>query len=161
LKKSSIEISYQQFVLSDLSNEELTLREVAFAASKKAYAPYSTFYVGASVLLSTGIIIPGNNQENAAFPSGLCAERVALFHAGSLHPGIPVKAIGITIDYERCPQVDMAYPCGGCRQVMAEYELISERPIHIYLFGNREQGIRIEGVTNLLPFSFMGNFLQK
>ncbi len=161
LNKKSIAVEFSEFNFADLSNLELNLYHKALEGAHNAYAPYSKFYVGASVLLENNEVIVGNNQENSAYPSGMCAERVALFHAGSIFPNVKVKAIGITIDFERCPQVDIAFPCGGCRQAMSEYEYLAGNPIDIYIFGKNESGILLSGVKQLLPFTFAGDFLKK
>ena len=94
----------------------------AKSALKTAYAPYSGFFVGASVLLENGEIINGSNQENVAYPSGLCAERVALFYAGARYPDVKVKTIAVSVLSKNFEVTDVISPCGACRQVMAEYE---------------------------------------
>lgn len=135
--------------------------KVASSSSKKAYAPYSKFGVGAAVLLESGEICLGSNQENGAFPSGLCAERVAIFHAGALHPDTQISAIAITIDYSRTDFESMAFPCGACRQSMLEYEIKQGKPIRVFIVGKEGDVLVSKSVEQLLPLSFTGDFLQK
>lgn len=117
-----------------------------------AYAPYSNFFVGAAVLLEGGGIVTGNNQENAAYPSGLCAERVALFYANATYPDKPVVAIAISAVGKNGVKPDIVSPCGSCRQVLLETESRFEKPITVILDGSP---IRVfEGVENLIPFGF-------
>ena len=120
---------------------------------KNAYAPYSGFRVGAAVLLGNGVIITGNNQENAAYPSGLCAERTALFYASAQYPNIPVIAIAIsTLNGADTPS-EVAKPCGACRQVMAEYEDLAGNLLHIIL-DSANKVLVINGIDTLLPLRF-------
>ena len=113
------------------------------------------------VLLDNGEIVVGNNQENAAFPSGLCAERVAIFSAGANFPNVPVKAIAVTISYENVDSEDIIFPCGACRQSIAEYEQRHSNKIKIYLLGkNGEVGI-VNSIQELLPFIFSGDVLKQ
>ncbi|MDA7502297.1 cytidine deaminase [Chitinophagales bacterium] len=132
----------------------------AQAASKKAYAPYSDFYVGASVALDNGTILEGCNQENAVYPLGLCAERVALFHAGVRFPDSKVVAIAVTIDYDRIDTESTAFPCGSCRQAMTEFEQRYEREMKIYIVGTNNKIIELANAGQLLPFAFDKSFLN-
>ena len=126
----------------------------AFEAMEKAYAPYSKFKVGAALLLEDGQIIQGNNQENIAYPSGLCAERVALFHAGAQFPGIVVDLICIVAKGDLMPISQLLSPCGACRQVMLESENRQNKPIRIILVNQDNRTMCIDSVQNLLPFGF-------
>jgi len=126
----------------------------AFEAMEKAYAPYSKFKVGAALLLEDGQIIQGNNQENIAYPSGLCAERVALFHAGAQFPGITVDLICIVAKGDLMPISQLLSPCGACRQVMLESENRQNKPIRIILVNQDNRTMCIDSVQNLLPFGF-------
>jgi len=126
----------------------------AFEAMEKAYAPYSKFKVGAALLLEDGQIIQGNNQENIAYPSGLCAERVALFHAGAQFPGIAVDLICIVAKGDLMPISQLLSPCGACRQVMLESENRQNKPIRIILVNQDNRTMCIDSVQNLLPFGF-------
>jgi len=126
----------------------------AFEAMEKAYAPYSKFKVGAALLLEDGQIIQGNNQENIAYPSGLCAERVALFHTGAQFPGISVDLICIVAKGDLMPISQLLSPCGACRQVMLESENRQNKPIRIILVNQDNRTMCIDSVQNLLPFGF-------
>lgn len=124
----------------------------AIAASGSAYSIYSDFAVGAAVLLENGEIVCGSNQENAAYPSGICAERTALFYAGATYPEIPVKALAIAASYKGKPQENFVPPCGACRQVMAEVIRRYGQDFDVIMTGSRES-IVIKA-SALLPFSF-------
>jgi cytidine deaminase len=138
---------------NELDILEKNLVEVAKEASQKAYAPYSRFQVGAAVLLANNEIVAGNNQENAAFPSGLCAERTAVFYANAHYPGEAVKTIAIAAfdknDYTETPVT----PCGACRQVILETEKRYNHPVRMILYGKKEVYI-IEKISDLLPLAF-------
>lgn len=125
----------------------------AKAATKNAYAPYSGFSVGAAVLLQSGKIITGTNQENAAYPSGLCAERTALFHANSQYPDDRVEAIAIAACHDNDFSEDICSPCGSCRQVMNEVENRFDHPIRIIMYG-KHKIYEVRSIKELLPLSF-------
>ena len=137
-----------------LQTVEISVVNKAFEAMEKAYAPYSNFKVGAALLLEDGQIIQGNNQENIAYPSGLCAERVALFHAGAQFPGIVVDLICIVAKGDLMPISQLLSPCGACRQVMLESENRQNKPIRIILVNQDNRTMCIDSVQNLLPFGF-------
>lgn len=137
-----------------LQTIDISVVNKAFEAMEKAYAPYSKFKVGAALLLEDGQIIQGNNQENIAYPSGLCAERVALFHAGAQFPGIPVDLICIVAKGDLMPISQLLSPCGACRQVMLESENRQNKPIRIILVNQDNRTMCIDSVQNLLPFGF-------
>ncbi len=137
-----------------LQTVEISVVNKAFEAMEKAYAPYSKFKVGAALLLEDGQIIQGNNQENIAYPSGLCAERVALFHAGAQFPGIAVDLICIVAKGDLMPISQLLSPCGACRQVMLESENRQNKPIRIILVNQDNRTMCIDSVQNLLPFGF-------
>ena len=137
-----------------LQTIEVSVVNKAFEAMEKAYAPYSKFKVGAALLLEDGQIIQGNNQENIAYPSGLCAERVALFHAGAQFPGIAVDLICIVAKGDLMPISQLLSPCGACRQVMLESENRQNKPIRIILVNQDNRTMCIDSVQNLLPFGF-------
>lgn len=136
---------------AQLPAEEQQLLAEAEKAMAQAYAPYSNFKVGAAILLDNGKIISGNNQENAAYPSGLCAERVALFYAGAHYPATSVKTIAITCSSDADKPVS---PCGSCRQVMAEYEQLHKRKIRIIMANQNQKIYAAHGIETLLPFMF-------
>lgn len=137
-----------------LQTIDISVVNKAFEAMEKAYAPYSKFKVGAALLLEDGQIIQGNNQENIAYPSGLCAERVALFHAGAQFPGIAVDLICIVAKGDLMPISQLLSPCGACRQVMLESENRQNKPIRIILVNQDNRTMCIDSVQNLLPFGF-------
>lgn len=129
------------------------LIDEAKSATKGGYAPYSGFYVGAAVMLANGKIITGNNQENAAYPSGLCAERVAIFSAGALYPDVPIIAIAVAGFHDGSFTDSPCCPCGGCRQTMVETENRFDTSMRIVMYG--EGNIyEVESVKSLLPLSF-------
>lgn len=138
----------------DLPEQDKMLLLSARDAGHNAYAPYSGFRVGAAALLENGEIIKGNNQENAAYPSGLCAERVALFYASANFPSVGVKALAISNVNNKDTK-----PCGACRQVIAEYEDLSGMPIRIILDGGNSITV-FEGIDNLLPLRFKKSDLE-
>lgn len=120
-----------------------------------AYAPYSGFRVGAAVRLAGGVIVCGSNQENAAFPSGLCAERVAVFAAGANHPGVPLEALAVAAQSADGQPADYPIsPCGACRESLLEYERRYGQPIRVILQGARHKIVVFEGIERLLPFQF-------
>lgn len=139
--------------LSDLSDDDQKLIAAARESAQNAYAPYSKFYVGAAVLLANGKIIRGNNQENADFTDGLCAERVALFYAQSNFPNIAVEALAVTAKTVHGLIPGPALPCGSCRQVLVETESRYKQPIRLILDGAKKIMV-LDGSDKLLPFAF-------
>jgi len=154
MKETLIKTRITVYPVIELPEKYKLLYDSASNAAMDAYAPYSGFQVGAAVLLDDGTIVCGNNQENAAYPSGLCAERVALFYAGAQYPDIPVKAIAIAA-FSEGQQVAHVSPCGSCRQVLLETENRFRKPIRVILCGTEEVGI-IESAASLLPVGFDG-----
>jgi cytidine deaminase len=137
----------------ELLSEEKIIIEQAKESVFRAYAPYSGFQVGAAALLANGEVICGNNQENVAYPSGLCAERTALFYAHSQYPGEAVLALAIAA-YTDGDFLDRPIsPCGACRQVLLETEIRFKQPVKIILYGKKEIFI-VESVKDLLPLAF-------
>ena len=147
--------------LALLDDLDRNLLKEAWDASESAYAPYSKFHVGAAVRLGNNLILRGNNQENGAYPSGMCAERVAVFSASAMYPGIPIKTIAVVAKTDVFDLSDPVTPCGACRQVISEYEMLSGQPIRILLQGNSEKIWMIDGIANLLPLMFHGGELKK
>ncbi len=143
----------------NLSDKEQQVIAAALEAATHAYAPYSKFYVGAALLLSTGELITGNNQENAAYPAGLCAERVAMFAANAKHPnsGIDILAVAAMMDGEFLEEP--VYPCGSCRQSLLETENRFKKPIRILMYGKNRIHIA-NSIKDLLPLSFDASFLK-
>ena len=140
--------------VSELPKEIQALMNHAIEARKNAYAPYSNFKVGAAILLDNGKIILGSNQENAAYPSGLCAERVAVFQAGTLYPDAKILTLAITAASEHYQTTTSIPPCGSCRQSLAEYEIKQETAIQIYFMGETGVIYKSNSLKNLLPFLF-------
>lgn len=134
--------------------------QTAKEALKSAYAPYSNFFVGAAVLLENGEVIIGNNQENAAYPSGLCAERVAIFHAGAKYPGVAIKTIAISCKAQNQVINDPVSPCGACRQAIAEYETRYESPIRLVMSGEGGKVYAANSIEALLPLMFNRKYLD-
>lgn len=159
MKKRLLEISYHSCKFEELTPEEQQLVEVARQATFRSYSPYSHFSVGASVLLANGVILSGSNQENAAYPSGLCAERTVLFYANRQYPNQPITMMAIAARSEKGFTEIPITPCGACRQVLAETERRFEQPIRILLYGETET-IIIDGVKDLLPFLFDEDILK-
>ncbi|MCQ2274574.1 MAG: cytidine deaminase [Bacteroidales bacterium] len=138
--------------LAEMEPRHSQLMEAAMQATTTAYAPYSHFHVGAAVMLADGSIVTGSNQENVAYPSGLCAERTALFSASAQKPAQAVEAIAIVGHFQG--QYTEASPCGACRQVMAEYETRYGNEITVFCYLNGGRIRKIKGVKSLLPFGF-------
>jgi cytidine deaminase len=130
------------------------LMTAAEKARENAYAPYSKFRVGAAILLNNGEVVTGNNQENAAYPSGLCAERVAVFFAGSQYPNAKILQIAVTARSEKQVLNKPVSPCGACRQSIAEYEFKQNHPIEIFFMGETGQVFKTDSIKDLLPFLF-------
>lgn len=141
---------------AELSEQDRRLEQLAIEAAKKAYAPYSKFLVGSAVLLANGQIVTGSNQENAAYPSGTCAERTALFWAASQWPDVPVERM-IVVAFNEAGRVPVISPCGSCRQVIME-TATRFHPFPILLAGGSEV-IVLEDCRLLLPFGFDGSAL--
>ena len=145
--------------VEELPQDVQTLMQKAIAARKDAYAPYSKFRVGAAVLLDNGETVQGSNQENAAFPSGLCAERVAVFYAAAKFPQAKIIHIAISAASDVNHTSSPTPPCGGCRQALVEYEVRQDSPFALYFMGETGIICKSDSVQNLLPFTFDKNFL--
>ncbi len=153
MENKQLVIAYSEYdSLQELPEADRQLMEAAMKATQTAYVPYSHFHVGAALRLSDGTVVRGSNQENIAYPSGLCAERTALFSASAQYPNQAVEALAVVGFHEGA--FTEASPCGACRQVMSEYELRygNELTLFCYLEGGRIR--RISGVKSLLPFAF-------
>jgi len=145
--------------IKELTEEEQKLIDSAKSACNNAYAPYSQFNVGAALLLDDGSIVIGSNQENAAYPSGLCAERVAIFSVMNNNPTAKIKKIAVTARKATSNGFIPAAPCGGCRQVMLEQEQKQNENIEV-LFSHEDKWVRTSSIKQLLPFSFNKNSLK-
>ena len=160
MKEINITSSFTTFdSLNELPAEIQDLMNQAVEIRKKAYAPYSRFRVGAALLLDNGQIILGSNQENAAYPSGLCAERTAIFYAGSAYPEAKILKMAITAASDTNQTTAPIPPCGSCRQSIAEYEIKQDTPIEIYFMGEIGEVYKSASLKNLLPLMFDKKFL--
>ena len=160
MKKINFHFQADQLPVDELDAKDRALVSAADFMTHRAYAPYSRFLVGAAVLLADGTVVHGSNQENVAYPSGLCAERVALFSAGANYPGVEVDCIAIVARTERFEITEPLTPCGGCRQVICEYAHRQQRPIRLILVG-ADKAMVIDDANQLLPFAFKADDLKK
>lgn len=164
MKEININIPVKQYEYNELSEADRRLIDKAKEMTRRSYAPYSRFHVGASILMDNGEIVEGANQENAAYPSGTCAERTACFYASAQYPGVGMKKIAIAAwtnlhaqtksltDYESGFQKSPISPCGACRQALLEYETLYG-DIEVLLYG-REKIYVLPSIKSLLPLSF-------
>lgn len=160
MKKIEIKTSAILFNnISELSSDDKMLMDKAIEARAKAYAPYSKFSVGAALLLENNEIILGNNQENAAYPSGMCAERVAIWRAGSEFPNVKILKLAISASSSISKVDKPVGPCGACRQSLSEYEVKQKQPFSIIFMGEVGEVVKIESLHALLPFSFDSSYL--
>ena len=143
----------------ELPSEVASLMDKAIEARSKAYAPYSKFSVGAAILLDNNEVITGNNQENASYPSGLCAERTAIYYAGAQFPDAKILRMALTAGSQIRQTVSPIPPCGACRQAIAEYEVKQDTPIEIYFMGETGKVVKSNSLANLLPLIFDKSFL--
>ena len=153
----TVKQSFEYTVFSgrdELSASDGRLMDAAIAARERAYAPYSGFRVGAAVLLANGQVVTGNNQENASFPSGLCAERVAVYQAGALYPEVALEAIAISAASQKIRVSSPVAPCGNCRQAIAEYEQRQAQGIRILFGGSEGPVYSCNSLADLLPLGF-------
>lgn len=145
--------------VSELPANVQELMAKAVETRKNAYAPYSKFRVGAALLLDNNKVVVGSNQENAAYPSGLCAERVAVFQAGAIYPDAKILKLAISAAADEKVVAEPIPPCGACRQAIAEYEFRQDKPIEIYFMGQEGKILKSDSLKNLLPLVFDRNFL--
>jgi cytidine deaminase len=143
-----------------LPAEDIELMRAAHATSHNAYAPYSNFYVGAALLMENGEVCVGNNQENAAYPSGICAERVAIFSASALHPNLGIKKIAVVAHSNQFVINKPITPCGSCRQVLAEYEKKFNQDIKVLMMGETGKVYEVASVKEILPLMFTADDLE-
>ena len=154
MTEKEINIKFHEYSsLDELEKEDRELAEAAIDAMKGSYAPYSHFNVGAAVRLSNGVIVQGANQENAAFPSGLCAERTAMFHAGATYPDKAMVSLAIAGGVMGRLAKAPATPCGACRQVMAQYQLKGGHPMSVIMIGDGTIW-KFDRVDDILPLIF-------
>jgi cytidine deaminase len=145
--------------IEELPNQVQGLMQKAIDTKKNAYAPYSKFKVGASLLLDNGVIITGNNQENAAYPSGICAERVAVWKASSDYPSVKILKLAISASSNSQILKEPVAPCGACRQTLSEYELKQKDKVEVYFMGEEGKIIKTNSISDLLPIAFDKSFL--
>ena len=155
MKEIQIETKLSVFEsFEELSQSEKDFMNQAIEIRKKAYAPYSKFQVGAAIVLDNGVVLQGSNQENAAYPSGLCAERVVIFYAGANYPNNKITKLFISATPSDRDSENPIPPCGSCRQSIAEYEIKQDLPIEIYFMGAKGAVYKSNSLKNLLPFMF-------
>ncbi|NMH24352.1 cytidine deaminase [Flavobacterium solisilvae] len=160
MKEISINTSFTVYQsVAELPQDVQSLMEQAIEIRKKAYAPYSKFRVGAALLLDNGKVVLGSNQENAAYPSGLCAERVAIFQSGAIYPEAKIVKMAVSAASDTNKTTTPIPPCGACRQSISEYEFKQEYPIEIYFMGESGEVYLSKSISNLLPLTFDKNFL--
>lgn len=157
--KQSINCEFEVFdSIEELSNEDRSLIEQAIQNTKASHSPYSNFKVGAAIKLESGKVVNGANQENKAFPSGLCAERVAMFSAAAQNPNDPFLKLAISAKSPSEELDEPVSPCGDCRQVMAEYTNKFGQPFELLLYGETGKVFRFNSATDLLPLIFSFDF---
>lgn len=155
MKELKIESTLYVFdSLQDVPQDIKNLMNHAIKARNKAYAPYSKFNVGAAILLDNDEIISGSNQENAAYPSSLCAERTAIYYAGAKYPEAKMLKMAITAASQNNLTDNPIPPCGACRQAISEYEVNQNIPIEIYFMGEMGNVVKSNSISDLLPFVF-------
>ena len=145
--------------INELPSTIKSLMDTAIEARDKAYAPYSQFNVGAAILLDNGEVVIGSNQENASYPSGLCAERTAIYYAGAKFPKAKILTMALSASSSKKTTDKPIPPCGACRQAIAEYEIKQEQPIEIYFMGAVGKVAKSNSLSNLLPFIFESSVL--
>ena len=162
IQKKNISISFVEYSsIDELSNSDRNLCLDSIKAMASSHSPYSGFRVGVAVLLASGKVVYGSNQENVAYPSGLCAERVALFAIGSAYPDDKIISMAISAQTDHFEIKEPVTSCGACLQVMAEYEKKQSSPINVLFYCLNGSVIRTAGIKSLLPFAFAETRLQK
>ena len=159
MKELTITAVLNVYKFEELTEADRTLLQAAMDATKRSYAPYSKFSVGAAARLNNDVIVTGTNQENAAYPSGLCAERTTLFYANSQYPDQAVATLAVAARTERDFLDAPIPPCGACRQVILETEKRFNRPMRILLYG-KEEVYEVKSIRDLLPLSFDGSEME-
>jgi cytidine deaminase len=160
MKEVKIETTLEVYEdISELPKVLQDLMDSAIKARNNAYAPYSKFNVGAAILLDNDEVVIGSNQENACFPSGLCAERTAIYYVGAKFPDTKILKMAITASSQNQITNKPIPPCGACRQAIAEYEIKQEQPIEIYFMGATGKVVKSHSLANLLPLLFESSVL--
>jgi cytidine deaminase len=162
MEQKNFTISYKSYSsISELESADRILCESAVEALERSYSPYSQFRVGTAILLNNGSTIKGSNQENVAYPSGLCAERVALFTIGSSNPEAIIEKMAITAQTNNFKILNPVTSCGACLQVMAEFEQKQKAEIEVLFYCIDGEVLKVKGIKNLLPFTFVEERLGK
>ncbi len=160
MKEVKIESTFKVYEdLSELPDDIQQLMQSAIKTRENAYAPYSKFKVGAAILLDNNEVIVGSNQENASYPSGLCAERTAIYYAGAKYPKAKILKMAITASSQNQVTDSPIPPCGACRQSISEYEIKQDQRIEIYFMGVTGKVVKSHSLANLLPLGFDRSFL--
>lgn len=160
MKENKFQFEYEVYDdINELDEKDAWLLREARSVTEQAYAPYSNFHVGAVAMLDNGEIVAGTNQENASYPVGICAERVLLGSAATLHPNIPVTSIAVSFNSDEVKSDHPISPCGMCRQALLEYETRTKKPIRLILGGMEGKVYVIKSAGLLLPFAFTSNEL--
>ncbi len=159
MKQINLTTKITVYSYDECTEVEKSLIDAAKEATSNAYAPYSNFHVGAALLLENGEIVTGNNQENAAYPSGLCAERTAVFYANAKYPDQKIEAIAVAAFYNGQFTDDLISPCGSCRQVLLEVESRYNSPVKILLYKKGEVYMA-DSMSSLMPLSFTKDALK-
>jgi cytidine deaminase len=160
MKEKEIRFSYTLFEsVEELAKPIQDLMHLAMQSRDKAYAPYSRFKVGAALRLDDASVVTGNNQENASYPSGLCAERTAIYAAGANYPDAKIDVLAISATSEKHDVLEPIAPCGACRQAIAEYEQKQNQPIQIYFMGTKGRVIHVKALQDILPLAFNNKVL--
>lgn len=161
MKSINLNISFEQYNgIEELSEKDKQLCELSEQALATSYSPYSKFRVGTAIRLTSGETILGSNQENVAYPSGLCAERVALFSIGSSRPNAVIESMAITAQTDAFEILKPVTSCGGCLQVMAEFERKQNSPIEVIFYCLNGEILKVDSVKSLLPFAFVEERLE-
>jgi len=159
MKQLCIKTNLSSYTWDELSEQDQHLLNLAKEMTQKSYSPYSHFQVGAVALLADGTIVKGSNQENAAYPSGLCAERTTLFAANANYPNVPVVALAVACFMQGHFTANPSAPCGACRQVMLETEHRFNTPMRVLLYGEKTTFV-LDKASDLLPICFFAGDLE-
>jgi len=159
--KKEFQIAYEEYASADdLPETDAALVAMARKATATAYAPYSQFRVGAAARLVNGQVITGTNQENAAYPSGMCAERVALYAVAATHPEAKILKLAVVARRKHAKETSPAAACGSCRQVMLEFEQKQQKPFEVIMQAQDHKWIKAVSAASLLPFAFTAENLE-
>lgn len=160
MKENKFEFEYEEYNdSSELNEKDAWLLNEARQITEQAYAPYSNFHVGAVAILENGEIVAGTNQENASYPVGICAERVLLGSAATIHPDIPIKSMAVSYKSKETNSDHPISPCGMCRQALLEYETRTKKPFRLILGGQEGKIFIVKSARHLLPFAFTSDEL--